>query len=85
MRNNNNNNNNNNNTININNDNNTINDNNNIFDSTTQWYVQNNVSVLENKTHKILKDFEIQTDSLIPVRRPNLVRVNNNKNRKPAK
>ena len=30
-------------------------------------------SVLENKTHKILKDFEIQTDQLIPTRRPDQV------------
>ena len=27
-------------------------------------------SVLENETHKILWDFEIQTDHLIPARRP---------------
>ena len=32
-------------------------------------------SVLENETHKILCDFEIQTDHLIPARRPDLTIV----------
>ena len=32
-------------------------------------------SVLENKTHKILCDFEIQTDHLIPARKPDLVLI----------
>ena len=30
-------------------------------------------SILENETHKILWDFEISTDHLIPTRRPDLV------------
>ena len=30
-------------------------------------------SVVENKTHKILWNFEIQTDHQIPARRPDLV------------
>ena len=33
-------------------------------------------SVRESKTHKILWDFDIQTDQLIPVRRPDLVIIN---------
>ena len=33
-------------------------------------------SVLENETHKILWDFEIQTDHLITARRPDLVLIN---------
>ena len=33
-------------------------------------------SVLENETHKILWDFKIQTDHLIPARRPDLVVIN---------
>ena len=33
-------------------------------------------SVLENETHKILWDFEIKTDHLIPARRPDLVLIN---------
>ena len=36
-------------------------------------------SVLENETHKILWDFEIQTDHLIPARRPDLVLINKKK------
>ena len=35
--------------------------------------------VLENETHKPLLDFDIKTDHLISTRRPDLVRVNNNK------
>ena len=35
-------------------------------------------SVLENETHKVLRDLEIQTD-LISTRRPELVIFNNNK------
>ena len=33
-------------------------------------------SVLENEMHKILCDFVIQTDHLIPARKPDLVIVN---------
>ena len=36
-------------------------------------------SVLENETHKILWDFEIQTDHLITARRPDLVLINKKK------
>ena len=32
--------------------------------------------VLKNETHKILKDFKIQTDHLIPNRRPDFVLIN---------
>ena len=34
-------------------------------------------SVLNNGTHKFLWDFEVQTDNLIPARRPDLAIVNN--------
>ena len=37
--------------------------------------------VLENATHKLLWDFNIQTDHLIPARRPDLIIINNNKKR----
>ena len=37
--------------------------------------------VLENDTHKILWDFNIQTDHLIPARRPDLMIINNKKKR----
>ena len=37
-------------------------------------------SVLENETHKPFWDFEIQTDHLIAVRRPDLVIINKKEN-----
>ena len=40
------------------------------------------VYVLKNKTHKILWDFEIQADHLIPTRRPDLVMINKKKKKK---
>ena len=49
------------------------------FDHTNQWYMHNPESVEENKMHKILWDFEIQTDHLILARRPNRVIVNKKK------
>ena len=36
-------------------------------------------SVLEKETHKILWDFDIKTDHLIPARRPDLGLINNKK------
>ena len=35
-------------------------------------------SVLENETHKLLWDFEMQTDQLIMARRPDLIIINKN-------
>ena len=35
------------------------------FDHMNKWYMRNPESILENETHKILWDFEIQTDDLI--------------------
>ena len=49
------------------------------FDYTTKWYVHKTESVLENKTHKILWDFEIQTDHQIPPKRPVLVLIKKKK------
>ena len=49
------------------------------FDHTNKWYIHNQESILENKTHKILWDFEIQTDHLISARQLDLVIINNNK------
>ena len=37
---------------------------------------------LENDTHKLLWDFDIITDHLIPARRPDLIIINNNKKKK---
>ena len=39
-------------------------------------------SVLENETHKVLRNFEIQTDDLISARRPDLVILKKKKERK---
>ena len=43
------------------------------FDHTNKWYMHNPKFVLENERHKILWNFEIQTDHLISARRPDLV------------
>ena len=43
------------------------------FYHTNKWYVQNPISVLDNDTHKLLWDFEIQTDYLISARRLDLI------------
>ena len=51
------------------------------FDHTNKWYMHNPAPVLENDTHKLLWDFNIQTDHLIPVRRPDLIIINQNKKR----
>ena len=49
------------------------------FHHATKWYMHKPESVLENETHKILWDFEIQTDPLITARRPDLVLINKKK------
>ena len=41
--------------------------------------MHNPASVLENETHKLFWDFEIQTDYLISARRPDLVIINKEK------
>ena len=43
------------------------------FDNTTQWHIHKPDDVLENETNKILRDFEIQMDQLIPTRRLKLI------------
>ena len=55
------------------------------FDHTNKCYMQNRDSALENETHKILWDFELQTDYLISNRRPDLVKVNKKKKKKKKK
>ena len=37
------------------------------FDHANKWYMHNSASVLENDTHKLLWDFDIQTDHQISV------------------
>ena len=46
------------------------------FDHTNKWYMHNPASVLENETHKLLWDFDIQTDHFISARRPDLIIIN---------
>ena len=41
--------------------------------------MHNPAPVLENATHKLLWDFNIQTDHLIPARRPGLIIINKKK------
>ena len=55
------------------------------FDHTNKWYMHDPESVLKNGAHKILWDFETQTDHLISNRRPHLVIFNNNKKKKTCK
>ena len=49
------------------------------FDHTNKWYMHNPAPVLENDTHKLLWDFNMQTDHLIPARRPDLLIINKKK------
>ena len=52
------------------------------FDHTNKWCMHNPAPVLENDTHKLLWDFNIQTDHLIPARKPDLIIINKKKKRK---
>ena len=52
------------------------------FDHANKWYMHNPALVLENDTHKLLWDFDIQTDHLISARKPDLLIINNNKKKK---
>ena len=54
------------------------------FDHANKWYMHNPAPVLESDTHKLLWDFNIQTDHLISARRPDLIIINE-KRRKSAK
>ena len=44
-----------------------------------KWYMHNPTSVQENETHKLLWDFDFQTDHLISVRSPDLIIINKKK------
>ena len=52
------------------------------FDHTNKWYMHNPASVLENDTHKLRWDFDIQADNLILARRPDLIIINKKKKKK---
>ena len=43
------------------------------FDHSNKWHMHNPAAVLENDTHKLLWDFDEQTDHLISARRPDLI------------
>ena len=49
------------------------------IDHTKKWYMPNPEYILENRIHKVLWDFEVQTDHLISARWPDLVIVNKRK------
>ena len=55
------------------------------FDHTNKWYMQNPAPVLENDSHKLLWDYNIQTDHLIPARRPDLIVINKKKKKRICK
>ena len=55
------------------------------FDHTSKWYLHNLAAVLENETHKLLWDFDIQTDHLISVWRPDLLVINKKEKKKRKK
>ena len=44
------------------------------FDHTNKWYMHNQAPFQENDTHKLLWDFNIKMYSLIPARRPDLLK-----------
>ena len=49
------------------------------FDHTNKLYKHNPAPVLENNTHKLLWNFDIDTDHLISARRPDLIIINKKK------
>ena len=49
------------------------------FDHANKWYMHNPAPVLEDDTHKLLWDFDIQTDHLILATRPDLIIINKEK------
>ena len=51
------------------------------FGHTNKWYIQNTESILENEMHKLLWHYKIQRDHQIFARRPDPVKINNNKKR----
>ena len=46
------------------------------YNHANKWYMHNPSTVLENDTHKLLWDFNIQTDHLISARRPDIIIIN---------
>ena len=52
------------------------------FDHANEWYMHNPAPVLENDTHKLLWDFNIQTDHQISAIRPDHIIINKKKKKK---
>ena len=48
------------------------------FDHTNKWYMHNPEPVLENNTHKLLRNLDILTDHLITPRKPDQIIINKN-------
>ena len=55
------------------------------FDHTNRWYMHNPAPILENDSHKLLWDVNIQTDHLIPARRPDLIIIIKKKKKRTCK
>ena len=49
------------------------------FDHMNKWYMHISASAIENDTHKLLWDFDIQKDHLISARRPDFIVINKKK------
>ena len=49
------------------------------FDHTNKWYMHNPAAVLENDIHKLVWDFDIQTDFLISDGRTDLIIIHKKK------
>ena len=49
------------------------------FDHANKWHIHNPAPVLENDTHRLLWDFDIQTDHLISARGPDLIIIKKKK------
>ena len=52
------------------------------FDRTTKFYFHKSESVLDNEMYEFLCDFAIQSEHLIPTRRPNLMIITKKKKKK---
>ena len=55
------------------------------FDHTNKQYMHNPAPVLENNTHKLRWDLDIQTDHLISARRPDLIIISKKKKKQQSK
>ena len=55
------------------------------FDHTNKGYMHNPASILENDTHKLLCDFDLQTANLISARRPELIVIKKNNKKRTCK